>query len=168
MGQILLDSLRIDPLVLLLNGALFLVLLVTMDRVFWKPILRHLDQRRAGISAAYQAVDDARHEMEALRADYQRRLAGIEAEARGRIQQTVRAAQTERERVLAEARGQAEQAARDGAAAIAQERDRAVAGMREALDDVALTILAKATGAVPGANARRLVDEYIASNVLKS
>ena len=86
----LLKSLNIDPVVLLLNGVLFLVLLAILNAIFWKPMMKHLDARKAEISDAYKAVDDTRREMENLRTEYQGRLANIEAEARGRIQSTVR------------------------------------------------------------------------------
>lgn len=166
--QDLLDSLKLDPRVLLFNGVLFLILLAILDRLFWKPVMRHLDKRRENIAAAYKSVEDARAEMENLRAEYQSRLAHIEAEARARIQQTVRDAQAQRERMIAQARAQAEAIVQEGAQSIAQETERAIAGMREQLDDVAANALAKAIGAPVNEAQRRLIDEYIAQNVLRS
>jgi F-type H+-transporting ATPase subunit b len=158
----LLKSLNIVPLVIVLNAVVFLLLLFIMDRLFWKPVMRHLEQRKDDIAHAYTTVEDARREMEALRADYQSRLARIEAEARGQIQQTVRSAQAQREDLLAAARQQAEQVAREGAQAIAAEREQALVGLRDTLDDVALEALSRVTGGAADARQRQLVDEYIA------
>ncbi len=166
MLQTLLQSLNIDPLVLLMNGALFLVTLGILNFVFWKPMMRHLDRRKEDISNAYRTVEEARHELDALRQEYQGRLARIESEARGRIQQTVREAQVERDRMIAEARARAEETMRQGAAAIEQEKQQATIAMHPTLDDIALQALTRATGAPSSAQQRELVDEYIAQNVV--
>jgi F-type H+-transporting ATPase subunit b len=164
----LLKSLNIEPMVLLLNGVVFLLLLAILNAIFWKPMMRHLEGRRHQIADAYKTVEETRREMENLRAEYQGRLAKIEADARGRIQQTVRDAQAQREQMIAEARGQAEQIMAEGARNIQHERDQTLAGMRDTLDDVALEVLTKATGMSGDGTRRKLVDEYIANNVLRS
>ena len=164
----LLESLRIDPWILLINGVLFLILLQVLSAIFWKPMMKHLDSRRDEITHAYQTVEDTRREMENLRADYQTRLAQIESEARGRIQSTVREAQRRREEMIAEARGRAEETIKQGLQNMEREQSQAVISMREDLDDVALNVLARALNAPSDPAHRKLVDEYIAEKVLKS
>jgi len=164
----LLESLRIDPWILLFNGIGFLVLLQILSVIFWKPVMKHLEGRRDEITHAYQAVENTRREMENLRADYQGRLAQIEAEARGRIQTTVRDAQRQREEMIAEARAQAEETLKQGLQIIEEEKSQAAVNMRENLDDVAVSALAKALNTQPEPAHRKLVDEYIAEKVLKS
>ena len=161
----LLKSLNIDPLVLLLNGVLFLVLLAILNAIFWKPMMAHLEKRKQDIEHAYKTVDNTRREMENLRADYQAKLAAIESEARGQIQQTVRDAQHERERLIAEARAQAEQIMQEGQTQIEQEREQTLASMRLTLDAVALNALSRATGAPPDTTQRKLVDEFIKQEI---
>lgn len=164
----LLKSLGIEPLVLLLNGALFLVLVAILNAIFWKPMAKHLDARKGQISDAYKAVDDTRREMENLRTEYQGRLANIEAEARGRIQSTVRDAQHQRETMIAEARARAEEIMRQGGVSIEEEKQETLAGMRTTLDDVAVRALSKALQTDPSLAQRKLVDEYIAKEVLNA
>ncbi len=164
----LLQSLKIDPSILLINGILFLVLVQIMSRLFWKPMMEHLDRRKQDIAHAYKTVDDTRREMENLRGEYQARLAQIEAEARGRIQETVRDAQKQREALIAEARAQSEATIRTGAESIEQEKAQAVASMRENLDEVAETALAKALGVPAATDQKKLIDDYISREVLKS
>ena len=168
MLQQLLDSLKIDPTILLINGILFLVLVQIMSRLFWKPMMQHLDKRKDDIAHAYTTVDDTRREMENLRSEYQARLAQIEAEARVHIQQTVRDAQKQREELMAEARAQSEETIRSGTANIEQEKAQAVVSMRESLDEVAESALAKALGAPAAGKQKQLIDEYISREVLKS
>lgn len=164
----LLDSLKIDPWILLINGVMFLILLQVLSAIFWKPMMKHLDRRRDEITHAYEAVENTRREMETLRSDYQTRLAQIEAEARGRIHSTVREAQKQREQMIASARAEAEETVRQGMASIESEQAQAVANMRENLDDVALSALAKALNTTPDASHRKLVDDYIAEKLLRS
>lgn len=164
----LLSSLNIEPLVLALNGILFLILLVAMDRLFWKPVMAHLARRKATIAAAYEAVDRGRSEMEALKGEYEARLARIEGDARSRIQQTVREAQARREDALTRARREAAAIADTGAAQIVEEHTSAVVSMHGQLDDIALLVLSKATDAPTSGHQRDLVDRYIVENVMPS
>ncbi len=161
-------DLNIDPVIMLMNGGLFLILLVILNGIFWKPMMAHLEQRKHDIQHAYKTVDDTRREMENLRAEYQGRLNHIEAEARGQIQETVRDAQAQREQMIATARAEAEKLTRQGAASLEQEREQTLAGMRQTLDDVALTALGKAVGSTADSAQRKLVDEFISQNVVRS
>src|SRR5260221_8754018 len=99
MDQIL-QSLNFDPKIFLIQVVLFIALWITMNHLFWKPMLSHLGNRDQRIKDAYKRVEDTRHEMEQLRTDYQSHIAQIEADARARIQTAIREAQAERERVL--------------------------------------------------------------------
>jgi len=164
----LFKGLNIDPMLLLANGVLFLLLLAILNAIFWQPMLKHLEARKESIANAYKTVDDTRREMENLRGEYQARLARIEADARGQIQQTVRDAQTQREQMISEARQRAEELLREGLESIEQEKEQTLSGMRATLDSVALTALTKATGAPADPTSRSLVDEYIAQNALRS
>src|SRR2546422_10770221 len=100
----LLHALKIEPRILLANGILFLLLLQVMSRLFWKPMMKHLEKRKEEIANAYSTVDQTRREMDNLRSEYQGRLAAIEAEARGRIQETVSDAQHQRGKMISDAR----------------------------------------------------------------
>lgn len=159
----LLHSLNIDPRVLVLNGAVFLLLLFAMNRVFWQPMLRHLDTRTRSIKAAYAQVEATREEMERLRAEYQKRLDEIEAEAHTRIQQTVRVAQAARESILAEARQTADRMSREGLAAIQAEHDSVRAEMLETLNRVAVQALSRAQGAPADEQQQSVIREYLVS-----
>jgi F-type H+-transporting ATPase subunit b len=168
MLQSLLDSFKIEPLVLLFNGVMFLLLVQVLDKLFWKPVLRHLDNRKEEIARAYKTVDDTRREMENLRADYQQRLSKIEADARTRIQQTVGEAQRQRESMIAEARSQSEEIVRRGEESIANEKEVTLAAVRDRIDDAAAIALTKVIGVAPDAAQLRLVDEYISQHVVLS
>ena len=67
----------------------FLILLVLLKRLAWKPLLSMLDQRRARIEEDLRRVAQQKDELERLQQEYSKRLGAIEAEARTKIQQAV-------------------------------------------------------------------------------
>ena len=164
----LLKSLNIDPLLILMNGALFLVLLVVLNGLFWQPIIRHLEGRKESISNAYRMVDQTRYEMEKIRADYQARLVKIEAQARQSIRESVHEAQTQRETLISEARRQSEEIMSQGEESIQQEKELSLKSMREQLDEVAFNALSGALGQPASSSHRQLIDRFIAQEINRS
>lgn len=67
----------------------FLIVLFTLRKLAWKPILDSLEARRAKIQREFDSIEAARREIEALKADYASRLAKIEEEARAKVQEAV-------------------------------------------------------------------------------
>ena len=114
----IIKSLSFDWKYCLAQIVLFIVLCLVLNQVYWKPMLAHLAKRDKRIKDAHDTVERIRHEMETLRADYQARIIKIEGEARTHIQQAIKEAQTERERILTEARAQAEAALQQGVQAM--------------------------------------------------
>jgi len=67
----------------------FLLLLWILRRFAWRPLLALLDQRRARIEEELRSVAQQKEELERLQADYGKRLAAIEEEARTKLQQAI-------------------------------------------------------------------------------
>ncbi len=85
------------------------LLLMALLRVFaWKKLLNLLDERRARIASEFKKIEDAQAAIERMRADYDKKLAGIEAESRARIQEAI----NEGKQVSQEIRENARQEAR--------------------------------------------------------
>ena len=158
----IIKSLSFDWKFFIAQIVLFVVLCIVLNQVFWKPMLAHLARRDQSIKDAYKTVDDLRHEMETLRADYQTRIVKIESEARTHIQQAIKEAQSERERILTEARAQADAAIHQGVEAMEREKTEALTGLRERMVTVALGAADKAIGRATDPTAlRRSVEKRI-------
>ena len=85
------------------------LLLMALLRVFaWKKLLNLLDERRARIASEFKKIEDTQAAVERMRADYDKMLADIEAEARAKIQEAV----NEGKQVSQEIRENARQEAR--------------------------------------------------------
>ncbi|HSV75208.1 MAG TPA: ATP synthase F0 subunit B [Chthonomonadales bacterium] len=158
----ILDTLNVNLTVLLATAVLFITLVLVMDRLFWRRVLAHLDARRQEIARAYEALDTTRRQLDDLQREYEGRLARIEADARVRIQQTVRDAQMQRDRTIADARDDAARVVRDGAIELGRQHDEALVQTRERLAQVSLNTLERVVGQTPSPEQRRLVEEYIA------
>ena len=67
----------------------FFLLVIFLRKVFWKTILKVLDERRRHIEEGLQDIGRSKQALERLQADYSQRLAKIEEEARTKIQHAV-------------------------------------------------------------------------------
>ncbi len=142
----ILKSLAFSVPVFLAQILLFVVLLVVMNHLYWKPMLAHLAGRDKMIVDAYQQVEDIHHEMERLRADYLARITEVEAEARGHIQEAIKEAQAERERLLAEARAKADATLKQGIARMEQEKTETLASLLSGMVSLAVSASQRALG----------------------
>jgi|SRR5579871_637326 len=168
MGPIL-TGLKIDPIVIAEQIGLFVLLIIAMNFLFWKPMLAHLGARSQSIADAYKTVDNTRHEMEQLRSDYLARIAQVEAEARTHIQTAIREAQAERERLIAEARSQSEATLTQGIAAMEREKTEALESLRSHMTDLAFTAVTKALGDAADPTALRTsIMERVAQNAFRN
>lgn len=158
----ILNNLGFDMTVWIIQIVLFLVLWNLMSVLFWKPYLSHLQSRDKQIADAYHSVEQTRHEMENLRAEYQTHITQIENDARSRIQTAIKEAQTERERIVAEARAATDATLREGIAAMEQEKVQALTDLRERMVGLAVNAAAKALGsAADTTTLQRSVEERI-------
>lgn len=67
----------------------FFLLVVFLRKVFWNSVLKLLDDRRHRIERGLQDISRSKQELEQMQADYTKRLAQIDEEARAKIQQAV-------------------------------------------------------------------------------
>lgn len=152
-------SLKFDPMIFGFEVLLFILLLVVMNQIYWKPMLAHLGKRDKTIKDAYDTVDAVRHEMEQLRADYQSRITRIENEARIHIQQAIKEAQSERERIVTEAKRTADEAIRHTAAELEGEKVASLESLSPRMAEMAFAAVRKALGSDVDASAVRAAIE---------
>ncbi len=163
--QAITEALRFDPKIFLLQLVLFLGLLLAMNAVFWKPMMAHLAGRDRENADAHRRVDETEREMERLRADYQVRITQIEAEARSHIQGAIKAAQTERERILTDARAQTDAILKQGVADMQREKLQAFQDLRPRLVGIASNAANSALGSTGDTAAlRQTIETRIAQN----
>ena len=142
----------------------FIVLLLILKKWAFPKVFGMLDQRQADIKAVYDQLDQDRNRMEQSRLEYERKLAGIELEAREQIQAAVKEAQLLRDNLIADAHKQVETILEKGRSDSERERQKAFLEMRHSI--VALTVAAagKVIGSsLDDARHTALVDDFITS-----
>ena len=126
---------------------LFLALLFLLRKYAWKPILGAVEEREEGIKNALEAADNAKKDMEALKADNERIL---------------REAKAERDSILKEAREIKEAIITEAKTQASEEADKVLASAREQINNEKLAAITELKNQVADLS----ID--IAEKVLKS
>jgi F-type H+-transporting ATPase subunit b len=98
-------QIRFDVLVTQMIG--FIIVLFVLRRYAWKPVLGMLEARRQRIASDVASAEAARREADALKAEFEAQLRGIENQARQRIQEAVLEGQKVAEEIRANAQAEA-------------------------------------------------------------
>ncbi len=158
----ILHTLNIDPKVMAANVTGFVVLWIILAKYLFPPVLTLLQARETEIKSAYENAEAERSAAEELKAELDRRLAGIEAEARAKIQAAVREGQSAKDDIQAEARTRAEDILRRAEQDLAREREKTLAELRERVVDISLAAAGKLMEeSLDEARHRKLVKDFV-------
>lgn len=160
----IIKALGIDGKLILTQFLGFILLLFFLNKYVFKPANNILQERQNDIKSTYDQLDDDRARMEDTRRQYEERLAGIEAEARERIQAAVKEAQALRDNLVSDAQVQAESILEQGRNESERERQRAFLEMRQQVVALAVAAAGKVVGeSLDNARHTKLVDDFITS-----
>lgn len=98
------------------NTITFLILLFLLSKYAWKPIMKSVKEREASINSALEAAEEAKKEMQNLKANNERLL----AEARAERDLMLKEAREMKDKIVAEAK---EEAQREGDKLIKQAKE---------------------------------------------
>jgi F-type H+-transporting ATPase subunit b len=158
----ILRALDIEPKAILIQIVGFLVLLWLLKRFLFGPISAVLASRQEEIKATYEKMAQDKAAMDASRAELERRLASMDAEARGRIQAAIKEAQRMKDEIVSDARKQSERIVETGREEVRRERDKALVALREEVADLAVAAASKIIQAnLDETRNRQLVAEFI-------
>jgi len=160
----ILHSLGIEPLGVLSQAVILVILVFLVKRFGTVPLFKMLDDRQAEIKSTYDQLDADREAMQATRAEYEKRLANIEAQAREQIAAAVKEAQELRANIIADAQKQAEATLEKGRADAERERQAALVQMRGQIVDLAIQAAGKVINeSLDAKKHQSLVDDFIGS-----
>jgi F-type H+-transporting ATPase subunit b len=159
------DALGLTIPSIIANAVNFIILLVVLRLVLYKPILKMLDDRRERIAEGLNAAETARAEAAQAQVNIQEQLDAARSEG----QELVANAQNIASRIQAEAR---EQAAKDRDAALERarseiqlERDRAIDELRREFASVTVQAASRVIGESLDEEAhRRIIEETLAES----
>lgn len=163
----LLDQLNINPAAIAVNIVGFLLLLFVLQKMVFRPIGTVLGERERDVNGRYDRLEADQRQMDALKTDYEQRLAGIEAEAREKIQSAIKDAQTARDQIVNEAAGRSREMIQRAEAEVAHEREQAMITFRQQVVDLAIGAATKVIGdGLDETRQRRLVDDFINTSTM--
>lgn len=133
----------LDPKVTAASVVGFILLYILLARYLFRPVLEILDARDREIKSAYENAQAELARAEELRADYQKRLDGVEAEARALMQKAVREAQEAKDFILSEARARSAETIERGHEQLAREKEKALAELRQEVVGISIAAASK-------------------------
>jgi len=158
----LFNDLNISPIAILFNAVGFLLLLWIANGLVFQPINKVLVARQEDVQTTYDKIESDQRQMEALRRDYEQRLAGIEAEARERIQSAVKEAQAARDQIVNDANARSREMITRAEREALREREEAMVLLRQQIVDLALGATAKVVGeGIDEKRQRKLIEDFI-------
>jgi len=158
------EQLGIQPELVAVNIIGFLILVALLKKYLYGPIMELIESRQKEVADTYSAAERERETMEELRRDYEKRLAGIEAEAREKIQTAIKEAQAARDEIIADARERADALLKRGEDELAREREKAIFEIRKEIADLVISASSKLIEKeMDDAAHHRLVDEVISN-----
>jgi F-type H+-transporting ATPase subunit b len=141
----------------------FLIFLWLMRKYAWAPILETLEARRQKIVGDLAHAEQERVDAAALKADLDRQLKGIDAQARAKVQEAINEGQALAAEIKSDAQAQARARLERAEADVLAERAKAEKALQEDIARMAVAgaekILRKK---LDETEQRRLVSEFIA------
>lgn len=123
--------------------AVFLLLMLLLTAIAWKPIMQGLEKREQGIADMIAATQASNEDAKKLLASYERRLAEASEEVKSMLDDARRDADSMRQTIVAEARQAAEDEKERARQEIGMARDDALAQLAEKAGDLAVGVAEK-------------------------
>lgn len=152
----------INPKVLAAAVTGFLLLWAFLSKFLFKPIMALLKAREMEIKNTYADADEAKADALKLKTDLEQQIAGMEAEARVRMQTAVKEAQDAKDEILADARTRYEEILRKGQEDLDREREKTLVQLREEVVNLSIGAAEKLIGdSLNDEKHRVLVNDFI-------
>lgn len=142
----------------------FLILFKAFEYFFFNPLHEAIDSRTNELEATFTSAENLRTEMTQMKADYEKRLADTEANAREQIQAQIKEATDLKKQLMADAQKQAEDYKRTAMNEIDAEKNKVMTELRVHVANLSLQATEKILGAnIDQDRNRKLVDEFLDS-----
>ena len=154
--------LTIEPGLLIWTIITFVILLVVLGKLAWKPLLGALEQRETTIRESLEKAEQARLEAEELMAQNRQILAEANRQANRILAQAQEEGQRLRDSLAEQARQDSMRLREETRHELERERQLAVQDLKRTASDLALAATERLLGTVVSSDDnRRLVDEFL-------
>lgn len=159
----LMEKLGINPFWLIAQIINFVLILVILRALAYKPVLNMLETRKRKIQESLEYADKVKADAAAQQKDFERRIDEARREAAQTAQSATQVAEKERDRILAEAREEARQIVEQARGQLDYERKQMIAELREQVVNLSMLAAQRVIGnAMDDARSHQLVQQFLA------
>lgn len=153
---------EVSPGLFLWSAITFIILVVALYAVAFKPMMAMQRKRQTEIRDAIEGAERIKEEARALLAEYKQQLADARMEAEEIVERARKVGESTKAEIVNEAREQAERTLEKGREQIERETRQAVAEIRLQVADLAIAAAEKATSRLTSEEDARLIREALA------
>ncbi len=155
--------LRFEPGLMIWTIITFVVLLVVLRKIAWKPLLAALDEREQNIKEALEQAQKTQRETELVLAENQRRTDQGFKKAEEIVQQARQEAEQMRQKMLQEAKAESRRVTEQGLRRIEAEQRAALEEIRKVAGDLAIQAAGRLIQvSLSDQQQREIVDKFLA------
>ena len=156
------DFIGINPFTMIFAWINLLILYLFLRKILFKPIKKMIDSRQKEVDDMYSNAENAVKDAEAMRTDYEAKLAAANEESEEILKRAVRRAQLREEEILKEADQKADRVMKRAEEQIELERRRAVNDVKNEVSAMAVGIAAAVIERdVDEKEHAKMIDEFI-------
>ncbi len=156
------EKLGINPFWLIAQIINFVLILVILRAVAYKPVLQMLETRKRRIQESLDYAEKVKQDAAAQQKDFERRIDEARREASQAAQSATQVAEKERERILAQAHDEARQIVEQARGQLDYERKQMVAELRQQVVNLSMLAAQKVIGqALDESRSRQLINEFL-------
>jgi F-type H+-transporting ATPase subunit b len=157
-----LEKLGINLNLLIAQALNFLVLLVLLRFLLYKPMLKMFQERRQKIQESLEHAERVRAEAAITQEEFEQKLEEARRQSQEALVRATQASEKAREQIIAQARQEAKAILERARQEIELDRQRAAAELRREVADLAVMITGKVLGEAMDEQAhRRLISEFL-------
>lgn len=152
----------INPGLIFWTVITFILLLLILKKIAWKPILSALDQRENAIKESLEKAEKAKEEAQRILYENQANLAKAEEESKKIIEQGRIYAEKLKDQVIKESKEQAQKILNDATAEIERKKEETFSELKSQIADLVIQTTEKVLGETIDKNVhQKIADKYI-------
>lgn len=154
--------LDVNPGLMIWTVITFLILLLILKKVAWKPILAALDKRENDIKEALAQAEKAKDEARQILEENQANLAKAEQESKKIIEQSRAYAESLKEQMIKESKEQAKKIVDDASTEIQRKKDTAFEELKGQIAEIAVNAAEKIIReSLDTQKSKNVIDKYL-------
>jgi F-type H+-transporting ATPase subunit b len=138
--------LQLEPGMIIWTWATFIVLMVLLYKVAWKPLVAMIDERDRAIAEGLKKAEQAREEAESLMQEQKDKLAETHEEVKAMLEASKKTAENTKTELINQARDEANRIVERGKADLERERLDAISKMKKDISGLVVQAASKLIG----------------------